>query len=379
MVSARPEAVDVSTDDVSVDSSTLLPLNPSAPENVKSRLRKRSVRFLHQLSYFSGASALYARLRTTSVATVLMYHSVPRAAEARWMDPRNCLSAERFEQQMQFLSRDRKVISIERLTQQLTHGERIERGTVAITFDDGYLNNLRVAAPILARYGLPATIYLATAYVTTGENQWIDTLYSAFRARSGHRLCLSEFGLEDATLSSAAQCERAYLAIAHHLITCKPSLRQAILATIDRQLAPSAYPPRLTMTWDDVRELRDRYSNITLGVHTANHIDLATHSEETDREVQLSIAQVLAETGERPNHLAFPYNRYNLEAQVQVAKYLRSAVATAPDPVVRADTSLYALPRLEAPQSLWLLKSWTDGGFPDTTQRLFGRAWTRST
>ncbi|MEM6599702.1 MAG: polysaccharide deacetylase family protein, partial [Cyanobacteria bacterium P01_C01_bin.69] len=150
MVSVQPEAATV---------STLLPLNPSAPESLKTRLRKGSVRFLHQLSYFSGASALYARLRTAPVATVLMYHSVPSSAEVPWMDPRNCLSAERFEQQMQFLSRDRNVISIERLTQQLKHGEQLERGTVAITFDDGYLNNLQVAAPILARYGLPATIY----------------------------------------------------------------------------------------------------------------------------------------------------------------------------------------------------------------------------
>ena len=368
MVSVQPEAATV---------STLLPLNPSAPESLKTRLRKGSVRFLHQLSYFSGASALYARLRTAPVATVLMYHSVPSSAEVPWMDPRNCLSAERFEQQMQFLSRDRNVISIERLTQQLKHGEQLERGTVAITFDDGYLNNLRVAAPILARYDLPATLYLATAYVSTGENQWIDTLYSVFRARSHHTLTLSDFGLEDYRLSDGAQSERVYLAIARHLITCKPPIRQAILAAIDRQLTPTTYPPRLTMTWDDVRELRDRYPNITLGVHTANHIDLDTHTEETDREMQLSISQVLAETGQRPQHLAFPYNRYNHAAQARVACHLRSAVATAPDPVVRTDTSLYALPRLEAPQSLWLLKSWTDGGFPDVTQRLFGRAWTQ--
>ena len=265
---------------------------------------------------------------------------------------------------------------MEQLIRQLAKRRPIRRGTVAVTFDDGYLNNLRVAAPILAKYSLPATLYLATAYVAAGQNQWIDTLYSAFRARSQLRLNRSALGWGDCQLSDVSVGESAYRAIASRLIECLPAQRQAVLSEIDAQLAPTIYPPRLTMNWDEVRELRERFPNVTLGVHTANHLDLSTHSEQCDREMELSIAQVLAETGDRPQHLAFPYNRYNAHSQEQVAAHLRSAVAMTADPVVRATTPRYAIPRLEAPQELWLLKSWTDGGFPDFTQRFFGRAWT---
>ncbi len=43
--------------------------------------------------------------------------------------------------------------------------------TVAITFDDGYENNLRVAQPILARHGFTASSYLITGHVG-GEHDW---------------------------------------------------------------------------------------------------------------------------------------------------------------------------------------------------------------
>jgi peptidoglycan/xylan/chitin deacetylase (PgdA/CDA1 family) len=44
----------------------------------------------------------------------------------------------------------------------------LPRGAVSITFDDGYANNLHLALPLLERYGMPAAIFLATAYIETG-------------------------------------------------------------------------------------------------------------------------------------------------------------------------------------------------------------------
>ncbi|MEL6902834.1 MAG: polysaccharide deacetylase family protein, partial [Cyanobacteria bacterium J06606_4] len=157
-----PSACYESSTDASV--SSLLPLKATPPPGLKQRAKQTVSQMLYGLTYGSGLSPLYARLRAQlkgeSVATVLMYHSVPEPQEIPWMDPDNCLSSARFEQHMQFLSEHRRVVSLDRLVQALEQGEPIRRGTVAITFDDGYLNNLTVAAPILARYGLPATFYL---------------------------------------------------------------------------------------------------------------------------------------------------------------------------------------------------------------------------
>ena len=366
--SARPDRNPIS--------ESLLPVKTAYALSTKNKVLKQ----LHLCLYLSGLSAIYgwsrAKAKQENTAVILMYHSIPEASSACWIDPCNSLSPEVFEQHAKFLSNHRHVVSMDRLVQQLAQGEPLEKGTVAITFDDGYLNNLTVAAPILAKYDLPATIYLATNYIDTGENQWIDSLYSTFRSRSRHQLSLPELGSWQ--LADPAVTTAAYQAIASHLIEHTYTQRQTQLANIAAQLQPTAQPPRLTMTWADVQQMRQLYPNITLGVHTASHVDLSTHPEKTDEEMTRSIHQLETATGDRPHHLAFPYNRYSTEAQTQVAKYLRSAVAVAPDPVVRSHTSPYALPRLEAPKSITMLKSWTNGGFPDLSQKLLGRSWVRS-
>lgn len=361
-----------------------LPLDTAPSLTAKERAR----RLLHLLSYQSGLSSLYARLQTDSVATILMYHSIPTQQEMPWMDPYNCLSPEVFEQQMRFLSQHRHVVSIEQLTHQLESGQPIRRGTVAITFDDGYRNNLTVAAPILAKYNLPATIYLATNYVDADKNQWTDTLYAAFRTCSNYQLNLSSFekasnrtqanwNLGNWDLHEVVQRQQAYDRVVHYLIEADVTQREELLAAIDQQLAPTAYPPRMTLTWDEVRTLQQQYPNITLGVHTSNHLDLRIHSDKAAQEIKASVEQMVSATGVRPKHFSFPYNSYNDQAIAAVkAAQLSSAVAIGEDPVVRKDTSCYALPRLEAPKSLLLMKSWTNGGFPDFSNRLlFGRHW----
>lgn len=248
-----PSHIMLSSTAIPNTTAELLPLDTLPSLSLKDRVLKQ----LHLLSYWSGLSSLYARFKHEGAATILMYHSIPAAHESEWIDPCNCMTADDFEKQVAFLANSRYVVSIKQLTQQLECGEPIRKGTVAITFDDGYLNNLTVAAPILAKYNLPATLYLATSYIETGKNQWIDTLYSAFRARSQHRLMLDELGKW--TLSDKVQRQAAYAAIASYLIEASVEQRQSLLATIDSQLAPTAYPPRLTMNWDEVRQMQQQY------------------------------------------------------------------------------------------------------------------------
>ena len=52
---------------------------------------------------------------------------------------------------------------------------------VAVTFDDGYRDNYLHAFPILQRYSIPATIFLATSAIGSDRQLWHDDVFSAFR------------------------------------------------------------------------------------------------------------------------------------------------------------------------------------------------------
>lgn len=70
------------------------------------------------------------------------------------------ISPERFESQLRWLARWRRVVSLEE-----TLRAAAPRNLVAITFDDGYRDNLTVALPLLERFQLPMTLFVTAGFV----------------------------------------------------------------------------------------------------------------------------------------------------------------------------------------------------------------------
>jgi peptidoglycan/xylan/chitin deacetylase (PgdA/CDA1 family) len=136
-----------------------------------------SPRFWSTIAYEQLMSGLFHRLgrrllsRKPSIL-VLMYH---RIAEVQ-LDPWNlCVSPTHFEQQLQWMKKHARVLSVEQLSQQLNAGQ-LEDGGLVLTFDDGYADNYTTARPLLETYGLPATFFLTTGPLEQPAMYWWDAL-----------------------------------------------------------------------------------------------------------------------------------------------------------------------------------------------------------
>lgn len=337
------------------------------PAGWKRRLLTGAQQSLHR----AGLTRVHAALAPRGAPVILMYHSVATGPAADWIAPRNRLTPAQFEGQMAELARHRQVVDLEALGDSSALRSGRGRPPVVLTFDDGYLDNLEVVAPILDRLQLPAILYLATGYVERGETQWADQLYGALRWRQSDRL---EIGGRVFELSVADQRETAYWQLSAHLLEAGAAERTQILSNLREQLLGELESPRCTLRWDEVRQLLARHPGFRIGAHTREHLDLtALPLAEALGEIERSLADIEQQTGQRPVHFSFPYCRFNEELRGGLRELgIRSAMtgdgvaAGAPDPM--------DLPRLEAPPSAALFGYWTSGAHPRLSRLLFGRA-----
>src|SRR3954464_6631360 len=104
---------------------------------------------------------------------VLLYHRIDGTPDVHGLG----VSPEVFESHLQWLRANCHVIPIEVLLG--TRVEELPERAVALTFDDGYEDNLRVGVPLLQRFGCPAAFFLTTCGVRKEVEYWGDTLEPA--------------------------------------------------------------------------------------------------------------------------------------------------------------------------------------------------------
>ncbi len=91
-------------------------------------------------------------------APILLYHRI----STTFADPLMlCVTPSCFENHLQFLKKNYNIIPLSELSKLLTTGA-LKGNEVAVTFDDGYRDNLTNALPLLEKYNIPATIFITT-------------------------------------------------------------------------------------------------------------------------------------------------------------------------------------------------------------------------
>jgi len=264
-----------------------------------------------QAAEFFGVNKFF-RDRTRSRLLGLCYHSVI-GDDAPADDPRTriAVTQSQFESQLAELRKHWTPIALSELDRCFRNNEPIPERSVFVTFDDGFLNNLNVAAPILKKYEIPATIFLTTGLIETDDTIWPLELVERIVAWYGNDLPLPN-GNETLTLPTEPR-ERIEAAIAV-MNRCKS------LADVDRTryfemirsktvFQPSEYwqyELYRFMIWQDARQLQEM--GFELGAHTVSHCNLAKLPiDEAVREMRESKERIEAELGMECFAVAYPF------------------------------------------------------------------------
>ncbi|MDP9345684.1 MAG: polysaccharide deacetylase family protein [Actinomycetota bacterium] len=114
---------------------------------------------------------------------VLLYHRIGEAGpDASGLT----VTAPHFASQLDVLRATREPVPLETIVA----GDASSRA-VAVTFDDGYADNLTAAMPMLERASVPATVFVATGHVASGRGFWWDELARLLRRQGESALRLA--------------------------------------------------------------------------------------------------------------------------------------------------------------------------------------------
>lgn len=198
---------------------------------------------------------------------ILMYHRVLPAPDPLVPD---ALDARTFDAHLRVLKERFNVLPLSEAARRLKAGALPARAA-CITFDDGYRDNVEVALPILKRWGLTATFFIAVGFLGRGR-MWNDGVIEAVRAAGTGELDLAPIGLGRfslATDTERLQCISSLIGALKYLALPERLAKvEEIAAHVGEPL-----PEDLMMSPEQVRLLHAE--RMSVGAHTVNHPILA--------------------------------------------------------------------------------------------------------
>ena len=184
------------------------------------------------------------------------------------------------------------------------------KNSFALTFDDGFENNMSIAAPILTDYKVPATIYVTTNFIENNEMSWIDKIESAVQNVDIFKKKFYWMD-EDVILKdklSKIEFLKKVRAFVKKTPTCNPNeFADELCFSLEKQIiTQSKSPLDLKMNWDQVRAMH-KSDFFTIGGHSHTHVILSfLDKKKLDYELDTSIDMLSQKAGINPIHYSYP-------------------------------------------------------------------------
>jgi peptidoglycan/xylan/chitin deacetylase (PgdA/CDA1 family) len=272
-----------------------------------------------------------------------MYH---RIGNPESIPGKLTISRQRFAEHLEAIADRFETVSLAAIVKGLRDGA-LRRGSVAVTFDDGYIDNLLEGKPLLERFGIPGTVFVVSGYVNMEKRFWWDEL---------ERICIAPTALPDRleltirgkvrSWSTPADRRAFYRELREALAPLASATREELLAEL---AAWSGAPPSEgteTMTTEHLRRLAGG-GLIEIGAHTASHPALPALTRPRQIEEIRESRELLTDLlGQDIRLFSYPFGAHDRRTAASARAAGVICACTAVGDGVRPSTDPYRLPRV---------------------------------
>ena len=219
-----------------------------------------------------------------------------------------------FKREITYFKKHFQILSMDQVVNHMKVGKGFKRPSIAITFDDGYLDNYTLAYPVLKKHGVPATIYLTTGLVGTPDGIWTEQIGVAFLETKKAYFNFSVLlGDETIPIKTKEEKERANRKVSEALKLRPDDERRELMEKLFEELEVSKKSgrhvgERMMLNWEEVQEMRR--DGMTIGSHSHTHPILSQMPiQRAKDEISNSKKVVENNVDMRVKHFSFPNGR----------------------------------------------------------------------
>tara|TARA_B100001123_G_scaffold338016_1_gene382503 strand:+ start:375 stop:1379 length:1005 start_codon:yes stop_codon:yes gene_type:complete len=279
--------------------------------------------------------------------SVFCYHQVLNNYQFENISrPNNDLSISTsiFEQQIKFLKENYKIIESKDLLniEKFNSKEKL----VVITFDDGYLDNLENALPILKKYDVKATIFITTGFINDELIPWWFELWNILNSLENFKLKLLDMNFN----FSDTNKEKVYNLLSKNFFNIKTSDQLELIEKIksENNYIEKKNKSRIFLNEEEIK-LLSKNPLISLGAHTHMHENLnILNYKESESEIINSKKKLEIIINKSVDIFAYPYGRINTfgNKEVEILKKNKFKLAFTTKFENFKNQSSYLVPRM---------------------------------
>ena len=285
----------------------------------KRRIREITKRLLFfsffYLRLFDLVLKVLARARQEHSCVILLYHRIVDDSST-YLNKGAVVHhhIEDFKQEIPYFKRNFQILSMDEVVSHMKLGKGFRRPSIAITFDDGYLDNYTLAYPVLKKHGVPATVYLTTGLIGTPDQIWTEQIGLAFLETKKDYFNFSTIlGDKAVSIRSKEEKEKANSKVSEALkLRPEDERRELIQQFLERlevnEKCGRHFGERMMLNWDEIQEMRK--DGITIGSHSHTHPILSRMPIQKAKDEILNSKKIAEKNVDvEVRHFSFPNGR----------------------------------------------------------------------